>query len=79
LTVAKFYMSRGNFQGAYLRAKDAVKVQPDDPDGHWALADVADKMGKKDEAAVEYAAYLKLDPEGDHVKAAKGALAKLKN
>jgi hypothetical protein len=78
LTVAKFYVSRGNLQGAYLRAKDAVKVQPDDPDGHILLADVAEKMGKKDEAVTEYEAYLKLDPEGDHVKAAQGALAKLK-
>jgi hypothetical protein len=78
LTVAKFYVSRGNLQGAYLRGKDAVKTQPDDPDGHWLLADVADKMGKKDEAVTEYEAYLKLDPDGDHVKAAKAALAKLK-
>jgi Tfp pilus assembly protein PilF len=78
LTVAKFYLSRGNLQGAYLRTKDAVKVQPDDPDSHWALADVADKMGKKDEATTEYQAYLKLDPEGEHVKAAKAALGKLK-
>jgi Tfp pilus assembly protein PilF len=78
LTVAKFYMSRGNLQGAYLRARDAVKVQPDDPDGHILLADVAEKMGKKDEAVGEYEAYLKLDPEGEHVKAARGALAKLK-
>lgn len=78
LTVARFYMSRGNYQGAYLRARDAVKVQPDDPDGHWTLAEVADKMGKKDEAVAEYQAYLKLDPAGDHEKAAARALAKLK-
>jgi Tfp pilus assembly protein PilF len=78
ITVAQFYVSRGNFQGAYLRSKDAVKMQPDDPDGHWLLASVADKMGKKDEAATEYEAYLKLDPQGDHVKAAKAALGKLR-
>jgi Flp pilus assembly protein TadD len=78
LEVAKFYTSRGNLMGAYLRAKDAVKVEPNEPDGHLALAGVAEKMGKKDEAMEEYTTYLKLDPDGDGVKAAKRALAALK-
>ena len=77
LSVAHFYQQSGNLMGAYLRSKDAVKTEPNEPDGHLALAEVAQKMGKKDEAVAEYTAYLKLDPDGDGAKAAKKALEKM--
>ena len=76
--VAKFYMNDENYQGAYLRAKDAVIVQPDYSLAHFTLAQVAQKMKKKDEAIAEYQLYLKLDPDGEKAKAAKQALAELK-
>ena len=78
LSVAKFYMGDGNLQGAYLRAKDAVKIQPDYSASHFALAQIAQKMKKKDEAIAEYQTYLKLDPDGEKAKAAKKALDELK-
>lgn len=74
LRVAKFYLHDENLSGAYLRAKDAVKIQPDYSDTHFTLAQVAEKMKKKDEAIAEYQAYLKLDPSGDKAKAAQRAL-----
>jgi tetratricopeptide (TPR) repeat protein len=77
LKVAKFYMNADNLPGAYLRAKDAVKTQPDYSDTHFALAQVAQKMKKKDEAVAEYQAYLKLDPSGEKAKAAQRALEDL--
>jgi hypothetical protein len=77
LAVAKFYLRDENYQGAYLRAKDAVSVQPEYSAAHFALAEVAEKMKKKDEAIAEYQTYLKLDPEGEKAKAAKKALAEL--
>ena len=77
LTVAKFYEDRGNLNAAYLRTKDAVKVQPDDPDAHFALARIAQKMQKRDEAIAEFNAYLKLDPDGLNIKAARKALSQL--
>jgi Tfp pilus assembly protein PilF len=77
LYVAKFYMHDENYQGAYLRAKDAVNIQPDYSATHFALAEIAQKMKKKDEAIAEYQTYLKLDPEGEKAKAAKKALAEL--
>jgi hypothetical protein len=77
LYVAKFYMNDENYQGAYLRAKDAVSVQPDYSATHFALAEILQKMKKKDEAIAEYQTYLKLDPEGEKAKAAKKALAEL--
>lgn len=77
LSVAKFYLHDENYQGAYLRAKDAVQVQPEYSAAHFALAEIAQKMKKKDEAIAEYQAYLKLDPDGEKAKAAKKALADL--
>jgi len=78
IAVAKFYMNDENYQGAYLRAQDAIKVQPDYSLAHFTLAQAAQKMKKKDEAIAEYQLYLKLDPDGDKAKAAKQALAELK-
>ena len=77
LNVAKFYMRDENYQGAYLRAKDAVTIQPDYSATHFALAEIAQKMKKKDEAIAEYQTYLKLDPDGEKAKAAKKALTEL--
>jgi len=77
LRVATFYLHDENYPGAYLRAKDAVKVQPDYSATHFTLAQVAEKMKKKDEAIAEYKAYLKLDPDGEKAKAAKKALDEL--
>jgi len=77
LSVAKFYMHDENYQGAYLRAKDAVSIQPDYSAAHFALAKILQKMKKKDEAIFEFQTYLKLDPDGEKAKAAKKALAEL--
>jgi hypothetical protein len=77
LSVAKFYLNDENYEGAYLRAKDAVGIQPDYSAAHFALAQIAQKMKKKDEAVAEFQTYLKLDPEGEKAKAAKKALAEL--
>ena len=77
LTVAKFYLHDENYQGAYLRAKDAVNIQPDYSATHFALALAAQKLKKRDEAIAEYQAYLKLDPDGEKAKEAKMALADL--
>jgi predicted TPR repeat methyltransferase len=51
---------------------------PDDPEAHFALAEVAVKLGKRDEAIAEYNACLKLDPVDKEAKAARKELAKLK-
>jgi len=77
LNVAKFYLRDENYQGAYLRAKDAVSIQPEYSAAHFALGEIAQKMKKKDEAIAEFQLYLKLDPDGEKAKAAKKALAEL--
>ena len=75
--VAHFYMDRGDFNAAYLRGQDAVKLQPDDPEAHFVLAEVALKLNKTDEAVAHYRALLKLDPTDKQAKAAHKALERL--
>ena len=78
LDVAHFYLQTGDLQGAYLRSQDAVKTAPDDPDAHFALAGIALKLNKRDEAIAEYTACLKLDPPNNQARDARKALARLK-
>lgn len=78
LDVAHFYVQTGDLQGAYLRSQDAVKTSPDDPDAHFTLAEIAQKLNKRDEAIAEYNACLKLDPADKQAKDARKALARLK-
>lgn len=78
LSVAKFYIDSGDLQGAYLRSQDAVKTAPDDADAHFALAEIALKLGKRDEAIAEYNACLKNDPSDKEAKESRKALARLK-
>jgi len=74
LSVAHYYLQSGNMMGAYLRAQDAVKTQPEYAAGHFTLAEAAQKLKKNDEAIAEYKAYLKLEPDGDEAKSAEKAL-----
>jgi Tfp pilus assembly protein PilF len=75
--VSHYYVTTGNFLGAYMRAQDAVKTIPDDPLAHFALAEAAANLKKKDQAVAEYQIYLKLDPDGEKAKAARRALQDL--
>jgi Tfp pilus assembly protein PilF len=77
LEISHYYVTTGNFLGAYMRAKDAVATIPDDPLAHFAVAETAAGLKKTDEAISEYQLYLKLDPDGEKAKAAKRALALL--
>jgi hypothetical protein len=78
LDVAHFYVQSGDLQGAYKRSQDAVKIAPDDPDAHFALAEIALKLNKRDEAIAEYNACVKLDPTEKELKESRKALARLK-
>lgn len=77
LSIAKYYGQSGNRMGAYLRAKDAVKTQPEYAEAHFVLGEAARRLGKNDEAAVEFREYLKLAPDGEHAKSAEKALDQL--
>lgn len=78
LTVAKFYRGRGNFSAAYQRVEDAVKTDPNDPEAHCELGELAQKLEKRDQAFSEYQICLKLDPDEKQKKTAQKGLAQLK-
>lgn len=77
IKVARFYCDTGNWTGAYLRSKDAIKIQPEDPEAHLLLAEIARKLDKRDEAIAEFNALLKLDAAPEQIKTARKALAQL--
>jgi len=79
LKIAKYYEEAGSLNAAYLRAQDAVKSLPSDPETHFALAHIAQKLEKKDQAIAEYNTYLKLDPDGLKIKQAQKALSQLQH
>jgi len=79
LDVAKLYRQSGNLAAAYLRAKDAVKLQSGDAEAHFLLAEIARDSGRREEAAMEYDTYMKLDPGGDHSRFAQRALGTLRS
>lgn len=74
LKVAGFYEGKGDLNAAYLRLQDAVKSLPNDSESHFALARMAQKMNKRDEAIAEYHTYIKLEPDGENVSKAQKAL-----
>lgn len=78
LDIAHFYTQTGDLQGAYLRSQDAVKIAPGDPDAHFALAEAARKLNKRDQAIAEYSACLKFDPSDKEAAASRKELARLK-
>lgn len=79
LKIAKFYEDKGNLNAAYLRVQDAVKSLPSDSETHYALARIAHKLNKRDEAIAEYNAYLKMEPDGENIKQARKALDQLQS
>lgn len=74
LEVSHYYITTGNFNGAYGRAQDAVKLYPEDEMAHFALGVAAEKMKKKDEAIMEYKIYLKMAPDGTKAKQVEKSL-----
>ena len=77
LQVSRYYASTGNYVAAYMRAKDAVRVVPEDSAAHFALAQAAASLKKKTEAIAEYKACLQLAPDGDYAAKARKALGDL--
>jgi Tfp pilus assembly protein PilF len=77
LNVASFYMDDKNYRGAYLRAADAVEAADNDANAHFALAEAARRLGKLDEAMVQYKKCLTLDPVPKVKKSAEKALKEM--
>lgn len=75
--VGKFYMDTEDWTGAYNRFQDALRVESDNADAAYGMAEAAVKLKRSSEAVTAYKKYLELDPDGPHAKASMKALKKL--
>lgn len=71
-SVAHFYWNRGDYEGSYLRFKDAVVYAPQDAEMWFGLAESERMLGRYVSARTHYEQYLQLSPHG----AKAGAAAK---
>lgn len=67
-SVARFYWNRGNYEGSYLRFKDAVVYAPLNPEMWFGLAESERMIGKNVNAREHYKKYLELAPDGPKAK-----------
>ncbi len=75
--IGGFYLNNHDYKGAYTRFKEATKVDPENPDAVFGLAEAARGLKLSDEAADNYRIYLDAYPDGKKAKAARKALAEL--
>ncbi|WP_446743055.1 tetratricopeptide repeat protein [Silvibacterium acidisoli] len=75
--VGSFYLQKGDYQGAYNRFLEATKVDPDNADAVFELAEAAKGLNHKQEAIDNYQIYLSAIPDGNKAKTARKALAEL--
>ncbi len=75
--IGGFYLTAGDYKGAYARYKEATKVNPENADAVFGLAEAARGLKLTDEAADNYRVYLEAFPDGGKSKAARKALAEL--
>ncbi len=76
--VGDFYYKQDNYRAAISRYREALQYQPHYGEATFHLAEALGKSGDTAGATENYAAYLKLLPDGPHAKKAKKALEKLK-
>jgi TolA-binding protein len=75
--VGTFYFKRGNYRAAEVRFRDALQWDRKDAEANYRLAEVLDKQGKKQEAAIYYEAYLKILPSGQFAGESRKALSRI--
>jgi len=75
--VGGFYLTNGDYKGAYERFKEATRVNPENADAVFGLAEAARGLKLNSEAADNYRVYLGAFPDGPKAKAARKALAQL--
>ena len=75
--VAALRINIGDSAGAKTDLEQVIAGQPADPAAHFAYAVLLrDQLGQRADADREFREYLRLAPDGGHVKEARGALLK---
>jgi tetratricopeptide (TPR) repeat protein len=77
--VGDFYFKLGNYPAAESRYEEALYWNDRDAIAMFRLAEAQEKLGKFSKARTNYAAYLKILPEGEFAKKANEGLQRLKN
>ena len=77
MEVGDFYFQQKNYKAAEMRFRDALTYKPDEPVATFKLAQSLDKLGKSDQAAQAYQAYLKAEPAGRFSQQAEESLQRL--
>jgi hypothetical protein len=75
--VAKYYWHLKDWEGAYLRYKDALRFGPENPDTLFGLAEAEAKLGKNLNARKHYEEYLHVAPDGPRAHDVVRAVANL--
>jgi len=78
IEVGYYYLREKNYVAAESRLREAVEIKPDSSDALIGLAQAQQKLGKDDEARLNYKAYLTLQPDGPDAEKVKRALTQLK-
>ena len=68
LTLTKRLKLGGKFQSAYLCGKRAVELNPGDSDAWYELGELAQCVGRRDEARLAYRKYLDANPDDGEIE-----------
>jgi tetratricopeptide (TPR) repeat protein len=74
VAIGKMYFQSENYRGAYIRYKEALSLDPENPDAAFGVAETARKLNQTKEAIENYRLCLDLDPDGPRAKASRKAL-----
>jgi tetratricopeptide (TPR) repeat protein len=75
--VGRFYLSSGDYKGAYGRFSEAARLDPTNIDAIYGLAASADGLHHAQEALTNYKLYLEIAPDGHDAKSARKAIRSL--
>jgi hypothetical protein len=75
--VGGLYLDEHDYKGAYDRYKEATRVDPENADAVFGLAEAARGLKKNQEAVQNYLVYLDAFPDGKKAKEARKALSAL--
>ena len=77
IEVGDYYFKRENYRAAASRYQDALIYKPKDAEATLKLARCLEKLKQFDDARDDYAAYLKIIPNGKDADEARKALERL--
>jgi tetratricopeptide (TPR) repeat protein len=75
--IGRFYLTSGDYKGAYGRFSEAVQLDPTNIDAIYGLAASADGLHHAQEALTNYKLYLEIAPDGHDAKSARKAIRSL--